>query len=191
MKNINWQTGAELFVDAIASDNATPGGGAAAAVAGATGAGLAMMAIAITLKMKATPAEDKKDLNKYLDDLMLLRDELKAAAQADAKAYGAVVSARKLPKDTKERREALKESLMLSVQAPVNTAKKALAALEKAQEIEGKISKLLISDLACSKIFLRASIACGIENIKANIPYIEDNLKPKLEETINFLSKFC
>ncbi|MDR0645826.1 MAG: cyclodeaminase/cyclohydrolase family protein, partial [Elusimicrobiota bacterium] len=53
MINVNWETGAESFIDAVASNSAVPGGGAAASVVAATGCGLCMMAVAITMKMKS------------------------------------------------------------------------------------------------------------------------------------------
>lgn len=192
MININWQNGAESFIDAVSSANPTPGGGAAAAVSAATGCALAMMAVAVTMKMKATSEEDKKLLNSYLDELIVLRDELKESALADAKAYEDVVRAKKLPVGSKEREGDLKQALKTSSLVPFNTAKLAVEVLEKTNLAEVKTAKVIMSDIYCAKIILKAAIACCAENIKANMPYIaEEEFKEEMQKNLNFLSKFC
>lgn len=192
MININWQNGAESFIDAVSSSSPAPGGGAAAAVSAATGCALAMMAVSITIKMKAMGEEDKKILNKYLDELIVLRDALKAAALADAKAYEEVIRAKKLPAGSKEREGDLNRALQLSSQVPLATAKSALEVLEKIQSFESKIAKVIMSDIDCAKILLKASVACCAQNIKANLPYIrQEDFKSEMQESLNFLSKFC
>ena len=42
---VNWQNGAESFIDAVSSGSATPGGGAVGAFAAANGCALAMMSV--------------------------------------------------------------------------------------------------------------------------------------------------
>lgn len=192
MININWQNGIESFIDAISSGNATPGGGAAAAVTASIGCGLTMMAISITMKMKSTTPEDKKLLNAALDELIIIRDSLKAGAEADAKAYEDVVRARKLPVASREREINLKEALKTSADVPASTARVAVKALEKTESVEGKIAKVIISDIVCAKLLLKTGIACCVENINANMPYIDDEVfKSKMRESLNFLAKFC
>ena len=56
---MEWYTAADKFIEALASSDPTPGGGAAAASAGAMGCALAMMAVGTTLKRKATPEADE------------------------------------------------------------------------------------------------------------------------------------
>lgn len=189
MKHIQWENGAEAFVDAVASASAAPGGGAASAVVAATGCGLCMMAVAVTIANKNTSDADKKTLNAALDYLLDLKDKLKAAAPADGDAYEKVVSARKLPKESKERAEQLQEALQAAAQLPVDTARTALAAIKKTREIEGKIWPVIMSDITCGKLLLKSAITCLIENVKANMPYIKDeDFKAKLQQSINFLS---
>ena len=103
MVNVNWHKGAQAFVDGLASDNPAPGGGAASAICASTGTALAMMALSITLKNKDLSKETKLTLKKSLDNLYNLKEALLENAKADAKAYEQVVSARKLPKTSKER----------------------------------------------------------------------------------------
>lgn len=188
-KYISWETAAETFVDAVASGNATPGGGSASAVVAATGCGLCMMAVMVSMNRKDISPEDKKILNAALDALLALKDKLKAGAFADAQAYEKVVSARKLPKESKERAAALDEALRAAALVPADTARAALDAAKKAAEVEGKIWPVIMSDIVCGKLLLKNAVACLTENIKANEPYIKDEeFKNKLRENIKFLS---
>jgi formiminotetrahydrofolate cyclodeaminase len=181
MKHVNWETSAGNFVDAVASANATPGGGSASAVMAAAGCGLCMMAALTTVKNKNTSEENKKILGEALDALFTIKEALKAGASADAEAYEKVISARKLPKESKERSALLDEALQSSAVVPLETARRAREAVQKAGEMEDKIWPVIISDVICGKIMLEAAIACLAENVKANLPYIKDeNFKTAL-----------
>ncbi|MDR1123848.1 MAG: cyclodeaminase/cyclohydrolase family protein [Elusimicrobiota bacterium] len=181
MKHVNWETSAGNFVDAVASASATPGGGSASAVMAAAGCGLCMMAANITIKNKSTSEEDKKILNAALDALFDIKETLKAGAAADAEAYEKVVSARKLPKESRARAALLDEALQAAALVPLETARRAREAVQKAGEIEGKIWPVIMSDIVCGKIMLEAAITCLAQNVKANLPYIKDkNFKASL-----------
>ncbi|MBA3586086.1 MAG: cyclodeaminase/cyclohydrolase family protein, partial [Chloroflexi bacterium] len=93
------------FVEHLATSDPIPGGGSAAAVAGAMAAALVHMVVELTLGRPAAEGNE--------DALMLMRraavawqSELINLAELDANAYGAVVRARKLPRDTDRQREA-------------------------------------------------------------------------------------
>ena len=189
---VNWQNGAESFIDAVSSGSATPGGGAVGAFAAANGCALAMMSVSVTMKMKSTDAETKKIMNEVLDEFIILRDELKECYIHDAKAYEEYLSAKKLPAASKERAEYLKESLATCAKVPLDTALKAVKTLQMTDEVEPRISPVIKSDVICARIMLKAAIACSVENIKANLPFIKDEaLIKELEENIRFLQTFC
>lgn len=189
---VNWQNGAESFIDAVSSGSATPGGGAVGAFAAANGCALAMMSVSVTMKMKSTDAETKKILNEVLDEFIILRDELKECYINDAKAYEEYLSAKKLPAASKERAEYLKEALAACAKVPLDTALKAVKTLQMTDEVEPRISPVIKSDVICARIMLKAAIACSVENIKANLTFIKDEtLIKELEENIRFLQTFC
>lgn len=192
MVNINWHKGAQAFVDGLASDNPAPGGGAAGAFCAATGTGLAMMAISITLKRSDLDVNKKNSLKKTLDLLYNLKENLLINAKEDAKAYENVVSARKLPKTSKERTVFLQEALKQAALVPVTCAKDTVEVIKNLNTVEKQISKAIISDVNCSKKLLKAALFCCVENIKANQIYIKDEaFKKELEKNINFIEKFC
>jgi len=124
--------------------------------------------------------------------LLDLKDKLKSAAPADGDAYEEVVSARKLPKESKEREVLLQAALQAAAQLPVDTARTALAAIKKAQEVESKIWPVIASDIVCGRLLLKSGVTCLLESAKANLPYIKDEVfKTKLRQSIEFLSSAC
>ena len=134
MVNVNWYKGAQAFIDGLASDNPAPGGGAAGAMCASTGCALAMMALLITLKNKTLSAEQKKPLKETLDLLYNLKEVLLSCAQEDAKAYEKVVSARKLPKTSKERQVALQESLKQAALVPLKCAQNTIEVIKAVEQ---------------------------------------------------------
>lgn len=187
----NWQNGAESFIDAVSSGSAAPGGGAVAAISAASGCALTMMAISVTMKMKSIAPQSKKELNEALDEFILLRDSLKECAEKDADAYEDYIMAKKLPSGSREREEYVKNALAQCAKVPLETALKAVKTLQMTEEISPKIALVIKSDIECAKIMLRAAIACGVENIKANLPYIkETEFKEELERSIKYLGSF-
>lgn len=192
MVNVNWQQGAQAFIDALASDNPAPGGGAAGAFCAASACALSMMALSITLKNPNLSQEEKKSLKETLDNLYNLKENLVLCAHEDAKAYEKVVSARKLPKTSKERAVALQESLKQAALVPAKCAQDTIEVIKQLESVETKISKGIISDVNCAKQLLKTALFCATENIKANQIYIKDEVFNKdLEKNINFIKKFC
>src|SRR5205085_8837873 len=91
------RAGVEPFVEQLAAPTATPGGGSAAAAAGAMAAALAHMVAAMS-RGKKNYAEHERELSAAIARLGELRESLKAAVDADAAAYSAVVAAFKAAK---------------------------------------------------------------------------------------------
>src|SRR6476619_7011132 len=88
------RAGVEPFVEQLAAPTATPGGGSAAAASGAMAAGLATMVASMSRGKKAYLQHDR-ELSKAIARLSQLRDELKAAIDADAESYKSVMEAYK------------------------------------------------------------------------------------------------
>src|SRR3954468_13497523 len=88
------RAGVEPFVEQLAAPTATPGGGSAAAAAGAMAAALAHMVAAMSRGKKAYVQFDKP-LGEAIARLATLREDLKAAIDADAESYNSVIKAYK------------------------------------------------------------------------------------------------
>src|SRR6202166_3961965 len=84
------RAGVEPFVEQLAAPTATPGGGSAAAAAGAMAAALAVMVASMSRGKKAY-VQHEAQLSAAIARLGPLREELKAAVDADAESYDAVM----------------------------------------------------------------------------------------------------
>src|ERR1700722_11111777 len=91
------RAGVEPFIERLAAPTATPGGGSASAAAGAMAAGLGVMVASMSRGKKAY-LQYEAQLSTAIARLALLREELKAAVDADAESYDAVMKAYKLAK---------------------------------------------------------------------------------------------
>src|SRR5512140_297990 len=86
------RAGVEPFIEQLAAPTAAPGGGSASAAAGAMAAGLAAMVAGMSRGKKAY-LQFEQQHSEALARLSALREELKAAIDADADAYRALVAA--------------------------------------------------------------------------------------------------
>src|SRR5437763_13183 len=109
----------EPFVEQLAAPTATPGGGSASAAAGAMAAGLAVMVASMSRGKKAY-LQYESQLSAAIARLTPLREELKAAVDADAESNNSVMKAYKQAKTPDEKsgealiEAALKEATSIS-----------------------------------------------------------------------------
>src|SRR6204780_760496 len=96
------RAGVEPFVEQLAAPTATPGGGSASAAAAAMAAGLAVMVASMSRGKKAY-LQYEAQLSTAVAQLTPLREELKAAIDADAEAYNSVMAAYKQAKTAGEK----------------------------------------------------------------------------------------
>jgi formiminotetrahydrofolate cyclodeaminase len=119
----------EHFLDALASNAPTPGGGTAAAVGGAMGASLAEMVAALTLS-KEKYAASHDALRPIAEAARHARREFVSLAREDSAAYESVVAARRLPKETEEqkadRAQKIAVANKLAAEVPMRTAQAAV-----------------------------------------------------------------
>src|SRR5438309_6728431 len=113
-----WRAGVEPFIEQLAAPTATPGGGSAAAAAAAMAAGLAAMVASMSRGKKAY-LEYESQLSAAIAHLSALREELKAAIDADAASYNSVMKAYKQAKTGGEK----------AAQAAIDTALKEATAV--------------------------------------------------------------
>src|SRR5436305_4101522 len=93
------RAGAEPFIEQLAAPTAVPGGGSAAAAAGAMAAALGHMVASLS-RGKKNYLQYERELSEAIARLAQLREELKAAIDADADSYTAVVKAYKQAKES-------------------------------------------------------------------------------------------
>lgn len=165
------------WLDALASDRTTPGGGAASALLIATGAALVAMACGLTAgreRFREVDDEMRRALRVAAD----LRAEAQALGPADSGAYDAVSAAYALPRATAEekatRTEAIQQALRGATEVPLRTAEVGVAVLELAASIAAKANPNVISDVGAGALAARAGAEAAALNVKINLVTIKD-----------------
>src|SRR5579872_356048 len=129
--------GIEPFLEQLAAATATPGGGSASAAAAAMAAGLAVMVASMSRGKKAY-VQYESQLSAAIARLTPLREELKAAVDADAESYNSVMKAYKQAKTADEKSgEALIEAaLKEATSVPLSVAERAHDIAQLARSLE-------------------------------------------------------
>lgn len=165
------------FVDAVAADTPTPGGGAVAALAGALAAALAAMVGRLTVG-KRRYADVTEEIAEVVVEAEKLRVILTALMDEDVTAFNAVMAAYKLPKDTPEaqvaRESAIQAAITRAAEVPLSTARHALAAMELALVVAQKGNVNAITDAATAAWMAMASLQGGALNVRINATSVED-----------------
>ena len=118
------RVGVEPFVEQLAAPTATPGGGSAAAAAGAMAAGLAHMVASMSRGKKAY-MQYESELSAAIARLSELREELKAAVDADAESYNSVMKAYKQAKESANGDGLIDAALKQATSVPLGVAERA------------------------------------------------------------------
>ncbi len=162
------------FVDRVASGEPTPGGGSVAALAGALGAALGQMAIRIT-KEKKNYQQHAERYADALDRLAPYTSALLELVDADSEAYGLVMAAYKLPKDSPQREKAIQDGLRRATEIPSRTASCAADALQICEELRSIINVNVASDFQVGTQMLRTALRGAVANIRTNLGGIKDS----------------
>ena len=165
------------FVDALAAQTSTPGGGGAAALTGSMAAALVSMVINFTVGKKKY-AEVEDELRGYLAESERLRGELLALADADADAFTAVSATYGMPKETDAEKEArtaaMQDALKHAAHIPFVTAEKCLEVIKLAERVGAKGNPNVVSDAATAIYLAQAALLAGIANVNVNLKLIKD-----------------
>jgi len=168
---------AERFVDAVAADTPTPGGGSVSALAAALAAALGEMVCRLTLKKKSY-TQHREAVQASLAKLAGPRARLMEAIDRDAASYDAVMAAFKLPKATAEeqaaRAKAIEEASKIAAAVPLETAELAGEVGRIVESLRPITVPQAASDLKVGLALAAAGRAGAVENVRANVPLISD-----------------
>src|SRR5450432_4549020 len=170
------RAGVEPFVEQLAAPTATPGGGSASAAAGAMAAGLAVMVASMSRGKKAY-LQYETQLSAAIARLTPLREELKAAVDADAEAYNSVMKAYKQAKvaaDEKSGEALIEATLKEATSVPLSVAEKAHVIAEIAQSLGPITNPNMKSDLTTALALARAAITGALANVEINLASLKD-----------------
>ena len=179
------------FLDELASNSPTPGGGSVAALAGALGAALISMVGNLTVgKKKYENVEE--DIKKIISSSEKLRYELSQLIEEDIKVFNNFMSTYKMPKETEDekkmRTEKIQEALIKAAKVPLKVAYKCLDIMILSQEVAEKGNVNVISDAGVAVLMAEAALESAILNVKINLRMIKDEkIREELSSSIKEL----
>lgn len=165
------------YLDRLASAEPEPGGGSVAALVAALGAALVTMVTSLTLgreKFGSVQAE--------MDGLRLraeaARYELQELVTLDARAYGAVAAAMKLPRDTAEQKARREQQLQMALrgaaEVPLRIAEAALDVARMSLPAAEMGNPHAVSDAGVAALLADAAAQSAALNVKINLAWIVD-----------------
>jgi glutamate formiminotransferase / formiminotetrahydrofolate cyclodeaminase len=165
------------FVAAVASSEPTPGGGSVAAHTGALAAALAQMVAGLTVGRKKYAGVEGKFKEMQLR-ASALGARLAALVELDAKSYGAVSSAYKLPKDTPERAAtrdaAITAALIGASEVPLETARACAEVAGLAADAAEHGNSNAVSDAGVAALLAEAACRGAAYNVRINVISLAD-----------------
>ena len=168
------------WLEALASDAPTPGGGAAAGLAAATGAGLISMVGHLTIgKPGFADVEDR--MRAVTDRADAERAAFLDLADRDARAFDAVMQAFRLPKETDEDRAArtlrIQEAYEGAAEVPLELAGRAVDLMEQAEDATAMGNPNAASDGYSAGSLLFAASLAAMANVRINAASLKDQAK--------------
>jgi glutamate formiminotransferase/formiminotetrahydrofolate cyclodeaminase len=167
------RAGVEPFVEQLAAPTATPGGGSAAAASAAMAAGLASMVASMSRGKKAY-LRYERELSEAIARLAQLREELKAAIDADAESYNAVMKAYKQAKESANADGTIDAALKQATSVPLGVAQRAREVAEIAEKLGPITNPNMKSDLTTAQALARAAIDGALANVEINLESLKD-----------------
>ena len=167
----------QAYLDRLASNSPTPGGGSVAALVGALAAGLGSMVANFTVGKEKFAAVEA-DVRRLLDGCEQARVELQALVQADMDQYAKVSAAYGMPRGTDSekavRTAAIQEALKEAAGVPLGAVVACHKVLALNHELVDKGNPNLISDVGVAVVLALAALECAALNVEINLASIKD-----------------
>ena len=170
-----FRAGVEPFVEQLAAPTATPGGGSAAAASTAMAAALATMVASMSRGKKAY-LQYERELSAAIARLATLREELKAAIDADAESYNSVMKAYKQAKESANADGLIDAALKQATSVPLNVAQRAHEVAEITEKLKPITNPNMKSDLTTALALARAAIVGALANVEINLESLKDTV---------------
>jgi methenyltetrahydrofolate cyclohydrolase len=163
------------FLSRLAARSAAPGGGATGALHAAQAAAL----LAMVARFSDGPRHDAEVAGRVRAAADGLADEALHLAEADEAAFGKVVFAYQLPKDTAEQRaarsDAIADALAGASRPPADLMAAAVRLAGLAEDLLSVANRNVISDIAAAAAAIGAAATTARVNIEANLGGIKDS----------------
>jgi len=169
------RAGVEPFVEQLAAPTATPGGGSAAAASAAMAAGLATMVASMSRGKKAY-VQYERALSEAIARLSELLEALKAAIDADAESYNAVMKAYKQAKDSAGKDGVIDDALKQATNVPLGVAERAREVAAIVETLKPITNPNMKSDLTTAFALARAAMEGALANVEINLESLKDQV---------------
>lgn len=165
------------FVDELASEAPTPGGGGASAYVGALAAALGSMVCNLTIGKKRY-AEVETGMRAALERLENSRARLIGLIDADAKAFAPLAAAYRMSKDTPEQEAAKKtatqKALVAACDVPLEVMRRCAEIVEDLDFVARCGSRMVVSDAGVAASFTKAAVQAAALNVCINVKGMDD-----------------
>ena len=161
------------FLEAVASKQPAPGGGAVASVVAALGAALGRMVVNYSIGKKSLAAHNGLHQD-AMKSLAQLGERAMRLAEDDAVAYGRLNALWKLDKADPKRVAEFGEAVEQAIAAPHAVLHVCKEMLRLLQTTCGTTNAMLASDLAIAAILAEAGARAAAWNVRINLPMLDD-----------------
>ncbi len=173
------------FLEQLASDTPTPGGGSASALAGALSASLLSMGAGLSLKKGPLTKKKAEEIRKKS---LRMQKWLFLAIREDAKSYEAVLKAFRLPKNTEKERSYRSKMIQRAYQGatviPQGVCELSIQLLKNSEILILKGNPNAISDVGVAAFLANAAFDGGFLNININLDSIRDKMFLRKMDTL-------
>jgi glutamate formiminotransferase/formiminotetrahydrofolate cyclodeaminase len=181
------------FLSELASSSPAPGGGSVAALCGSLGAALSSMVCNLTIS-KDKYKEVEEEIKEVLKESVEIRKKLLSLVDKDTRAFNNLMKAFKMPKETKEEKEARKRAIQegykTAALVPLETARACDKILDLSEIVAEKGNKNSITDSGVSALLAKAGVDSAILNVRVNLGAInDDSFVEKVSSEIKKLEK--
>ncbi|HWS84459.1 MAG TPA: cyclodeaminase/cyclohydrolase family protein [Ktedonobacteraceae bacterium] len=165
------------YLDDLASDRPTPGGGSTAALSGAMGAALVCMVARLTLG-KADYAAVQPEIETIIERVEGLRTRFQQLIQADIEVYGQLSASFKMPRTTSEekaaRTQAIQEQLLEAALVPLEMVERAAELVQDCQRIAEIGNKNVLSDIGVAATLAFSAGSGASWMVQTNVQILKD-----------------
>ena len=180
------------FVEVLASNAPTPGGGGAAALVGAVGTALGNMVGSLTVGKKKY-ADVEAEIIALKEKCDGLQKKLLDLVEQDALGFEPLAKAYGIPKDDPNRDEILEKATVEACKVPMQIMETCCEALDCIEIFATKGSRLAVSDAGCGAACCKAALQSASLNVFINTKSLKDRVvAEELNRHANvMLSKYC
>lgn len=185
------------FIDVVASDNPTPGGGSVSALAGSLGGALTNMVGTLTIGKKVWDdmrSDVKLEMEKAFKEMEEKVNSLSKIVDEDSTAFDDVMKAFKMPKETEEekkaRSNAIQEGYKHALEVPLRCAEECFRVLELQEVFANHGNVNAITDVGVGTLLAYTGLEGALFNVTINLLSVKDlEYKREIESRVSALLK--